>query len=182
MGPLGISWAEFGGVKPEAPGYGVFSLVEAAAGPASSVSNTRSSPACAPSPASSSGSPGPPRRPRFGSSRKSSAGSCAASERAPPGCWLWDRRVAREAQHLLPEVPHADREIAALAPSPPASLARRVQRRQRVVVDDARRAPARITCSSETIRKQIKDLWDKLPIFRDSMDEVPTIHVPNKKA
>ena len=39
-----------------------------------------------------------------------------------------------------------------------------------------------INCSSETIRKQIKDLWDKLPIFRDSMDEVPTIHVPNKKS
>ncbi len=30
-------------------------------------------------------------------------------------------------------------------------------------------------------KEQIKDLWDKLPIFRDSMDEVPTIHVPNKK-
>ena len=39
-----------------------------------------------------------------------------------------------------------------------------------------------INCSSETIRKRIKDLWDKLPIFRDSMDEVPTIHVPNKKS
>lgn len=32
------------------------------------------------------------------------------------------------------------------------------------------------------IKKQIKDLWDKLPIFRDSMDKVPTIHVPCKKA
>ena len=39
-----------------------------------------------------------------------------------------------------------------------------------------------INCPSETIRKRIKDLWDKLPIFRDSMDEVPTIHVPNKKS
>ena len=40
---------------------------------------------------------------------------------------------------LLLVVPHADREIVALAPSPPAPLARRVQRRQRVVVDYARR-------------------------------------------
>ena len=27
----------------------------------------------------------------------------------------------------------------------------------------------------------IKDLWDKLPKFRDSMDSVPTLHIPNKK-
>jgi hypothetical protein len=38
-----------------------------------------------------------------------------------------------------------------------------------------------INCESETIKKQIKDLWDKLPIFRDSMSEVPTIHIPNNK-
>ena len=31
------------------------------------------------------------------------------------------------------------------------------------------------------IKKQISDLWDNLPIFRDSMDKVPTIHVPYKK-
>ena len=34
LGPLGIFGQNSGGVKPEAPGYGVFSLVEAAAGPA----------------------------------------------------------------------------------------------------------------------------------------------------
>ena len=39
-----------------------------------------------------------------------------------------------------------------------------------------------INCSSETIKKQIKDLWDKLPAFRDLMAEVPTLHIPNKKA
>ena len=39
-----------------------------------------------------------------------------------------------------------------------------------------------INCSSETFRKQIKDLWDKLPIFRNSMGEVPTMHVPSKKS
>ena len=39
-----------------------------------------------------------------------------------------------------------------------------------------------INCSSKTIRQQIKNLWDKLPIFRDSMRKVPTMHVPNKKS
>jgi hypothetical protein len=38
-----------------------------------------------------------------------------------------------------------------------------------------------INCTSETLKKQIKDLWDKLPIFRDSMSNVPTIHMPLKK-
>lgn len=32
------------------------------------------------------------------------------------------------------------------------------------------------------IRKQIKDLWDKLPVFRDNMSKVATLHVPYKKA
>lgn len=32
------------------------------------------------------------------------------------------------------------------------------------------------------IKKQVRDLWDKLPVFRDSMEEVATIHVPYKKA
>jgi hypothetical protein len=39
-----------------------------------------------------------------------------------------------------------------------------------------------INCSSESIKQKIKDLWDKLPIFRDSMSKVPTIHIPNNKA
>lgn len=39
-----------------------------------------------------------------------------------------------------------------------------------------------IICESGAFRKQVKDLWDNLPIFRDSMNEVPTIHIPNKKA
>ena len=38
-----------------------------------------------------------------------------------------------------------------------------------------------INCQSETFRKQLIDLWDKLPIFRDSMYKVPTMHIPNKK-
>ena len=38
-----------------------------------------------------------------------------------------------------------------------------------------------INCNSNTIKKQIKDLWDNIPIFRNSMSEVPTIHIPNNK-
>ena len=33
---------------------------------------------------------------------------------------------------------------------------------------------------NKQIRQQIKTLWDKLPIFRDSMTKVPTIHIPLK--
>jgi len=39
-----------------------------------------------------------------------------------------------------------------------------------------------INCKSETFKKQIKDLWDKLPAFRDSIGDVPTLHIPNKKS
>lgn len=37
-----------------------------------------------------------------------------------------------------------------------------------------------INCQSETFKKQITNLWDKLPIFRDSMSDVPTLHIPKK--
>ena len=39
-----------------------------------------------------------------------------------------------------------------------------------------------INCTSKTIKQKIKDLWDNLPKFRDSMSNVPTLHIPNKKA
>ncbi len=32
-----------------------------------------------------------------------------------------------------------------------------------------------------SLKQEIKDLWDKLPIFRDSMGEVPTLHIPMKQ-
>lgn len=32
-----------------------------------------------------------------------------------------------------------------------------------------------------SLRQSVKSLWDKLPIFRDSMSKVPTLHIPNKK-
>jgi hypothetical protein len=38
-----------------------------------------------------------------------------------------------------------------------------------------------INCSSETIKKAIRDLWEAVPAFRDTMASVPTIHVPYKK-
>jgi hypothetical protein len=38
-----------------------------------------------------------------------------------------------------------------------------------------------INCETKTIKQQIKNLWDNLPAFRDSMGSVPTIHIPNKK-
>jgi len=31
------------------------------------------------------------------------------------------------------------------------------------------------------LKQSVKNLWSKLPIFRDSMSKVPTLHVPNKK-
>lgn len=31
------------------------------------------------------------------------------------------------------------------------------------------------------LKQSIKNLWDKLPIFRDSMSNVPTLHIPIKK-
>lgn len=37
-------------------------------------------------------------------------------------------------------------------------------------------------CSSTGIRKQIIDLWDRLPVFRDNMNKVATLHVPYKKS
>lgn len=33
-----------------------------------------------------------------------------------------------------------------------------------------------------SLKQSVKNLWDKLPIFRDSMKNVPTLHVPIKKA
>lgn len=35
--------------------------------------------------------------------------------------------------------------------------------------------------SSKNIQKQRRDLWNKLPVFRDSMDKVATLHIPYKK-
>jgi hypothetical protein len=38
-----------------------------------------------------------------------------------------------------------------------------------------------INCNSEKFKKQITDLWDKLPAFRNQMYDVPTLHIPYKK-
>lgn len=31
------------------------------------------------------------------------------------------------------------------------------------------------------LKQSVKNIWDKLPIFRDSMSKVPTLHIPFKK-
>ena len=51
-----------------------------------------------------------------------------------------------------------------------------------VVYPDYKEKSDIISCESKKLRKKIKDLWDTLPKFRDSMENVPTIHVPNKKS
>jgi len=33
-----------------------------------------------------------------------------------------------------------------------------------------------------SLKQSVKNLWDNLPIFRDSMDKVPTLHVPIKQS
>lgn len=38
-----------------------------------------------------------------------------------------------------------------------------------------------INCSSNTIKENIKKLWDNLPAFRNYMNQVPTLHIPYKK-
>lgn len=38
-----------------------------------------------------------------------------------------------------------------------------------------------INCDSKKFKKQIIELWDAVPVFRESMDKVPTLHIPHKK-
>lgn len=38
-----------------------------------------------------------------------------------------------------------------------------------------------LVTKEKKFKMQITDLWENLPIFRDSMKNVPTLHVPNKK-
>jgi len=35
--------------------------------------------------------------------------------------------------------------------------------------------------SNENVQRQVKDLWDNLPILRNSMNKVPTLHIPFRK-
>lgn len=38
-----------------------------------------------------------------------------------------------------------------------------------------------ISCESRQFKSEVKALWNKLPVFRDSMELVPTLHIPMKK-
>lgn len=51
-----------------------------------------------------------------------------------------------------------------------------------VVYPDYKEKSDIINCKSKTIRNQIKNIWNNLPIFRNSMDSIPTLHIPNNKA
>jgi hypothetical protein len=51
-----------------------------------------------------------------------------------------------------------------------------------VVYPDFSKESDIINCLSETFKQQIRDLWDKLPIFRDSMGNVATLHIPMNQA
>lgn len=50
-----------------------------------------------------------------------------------------------------------------------------------VVYPDYKEKSDIINCTSKTIKKNIEELWNNLPSFRDSKHKVPTIHIPNKK-
>ncbi len=50
-----------------------------------------------------------------------------------------------------------------------------------VVYPDLKEKSDIIVCETKKVRKQVKNLWGKLPRFRDSMGAVPTLHVPNRK-
>jgi hypothetical protein len=39
-----------------------------------------------------------------------------------------------------------------------------------------------LDCRGENLNAKIESLWNNLPVFRDSMNKVPTIHIPNNKA
>lgn len=38
-----------------------------------------------------------------------------------------------------------------------------------------------INCNIGKFKKQIVDLWEKLPVFRNNMHKVPVVHIPNNK-
>lgn len=39
-----------------------------------------------------------------------------------------------------------------------------------------------VNYTSKKIQQKIKNLWDQLPVFRESMSNVPTLHILNKKS
>jgi hypothetical protein len=39
-----------------------------------------------------------------------------------------------------------------------------------------------IDCDKKVIKVQIRKLWDKLPVFRNTMIKVPTLHIPKNKS
>lgn len=50
-----------------------------------------------------------------------------------------------------------------------------------VVYTDFKEKSDIINCGTETFKNKIIDMWDKVPIFRDSKNKVPVLHIPYKK-
>lgn len=38
-----------------------------------------------------------------------------------------------------------------------------------------------INCGSNTIKESVKKMWDNIPVLRDYMNQVPTLHIPYDK-
>ncbi|MEQ9104885.1 MAG: hypothetical protein RIE53_09310 [Rhodothermales bacterium] len=51
-----------------------------------------------------------------------------------------------------------------------------------VVYPDFKDKSEIVDCSTGNFKTNIVALWEKLPSLRDLMNEVPTLHIPNKKA
>lgn len=50
-----------------------------------------------------------------------------------------------------------------------------------VVYPDYKEKSDIINCTSKTIKQKIKNMWGQVPIFKNSKDDVPVIHIPYKK-
>ncbi|MDA3943807.1 MAG: TIR domain-containing protein [Bacteroidetes bacterium] len=50
-----------------------------------------------------------------------------------------------------------------------------------VVYPDFKEKSDIINCSSKTIKKKIRDMWEQVPLFKNSKSKVPVLHIPYKK-
>jgi hypothetical protein len=50
-----------------------------------------------------------------------------------------------------------------------------------VIYPDFKEKSDIINCSSKTIKQKIKNMWSQVPLFKNSKDDVPVLHIPYKK-
>ncbi len=50
-----------------------------------------------------------------------------------------------------------------------------------VVYTDYKEKSDIINCTSKTLKKKITDMWDQVPMFKNSKNAVPVLHIPYKK-